>query len=775
VSYYLCRISCNEFLQVSDPMQSSNMCFIPSVASGANVLPEVYNQNTQLHLTNPVTQFVPSNSGAVPVQLNNNSAPLQTNFAQNLINNTSVNNPNVGLIPTVQNGNVFNTIELKGNFQYSNLVNPGFTTTNLVPPTGNLYPSMNFASSPTFNSFTPFTYPVAGNGSQFSAGVQMNLATPANQQITTAPVLMAVPQQTNGYEMQVSDPALAFDSGQTQLQPSPIWKSDPSQTPTQQQMFTFPTFTPNGSVYLQAPGGPSTLYHAVPQYPVFNMCPTMSTQNMASSSYTPTECSVSARSSSVESATSMPISTTGHVDPSILGMPNAAFSNAIQNFGNPCLMEFMAGNNGELQFAAPIPTPMTAVPTTTSTNFTTLTHAPMFHQNSVMHQVPSPSPVNIDVQNNQNSLVVTPEQGHRGRSRSANSGSPPGFAEAHRSHNIVNEQHPCPPSYVSQNNVENSRSTYHGRPSNEEQRNRNMRNNKRYASNHANSGWSSVGNGPHRHKKSVPMVDSRKQNQRPRKNRTWNTTNKSRNAADKPRSTNKRYGYRTKQNKIEKVYASVTQHFDELGVLSPEDVGIRGTTVARLHVKKWHSLSRIEEAIAKVEAIENIETQRVSCPVSMKNLYQKKGFLIYWETASEEQTQLLMDVFKSFNEKDRDGKFILDEFQKISVAVQTTEQKEQTETELEKNASSPVVEKLVKKAVVASLDNCAAEPTTYPQEEDFSPMHVKVYEEMEAGTKRAKDSESVFAEDDLFDDLCDDSITVLPLLPMTSTNSLCGA
>ena len=61
----------------------------------------------------------------------------------------------------------------------------------------------------------------------------MNLATPANQQVPTTPA---------GYKMQVSHPTLAFDSGQTQqMQSNPIWKSDPSQTPTQQQMFTFPT------------------------------------------------------------------------------------------------------------------------------------------------------------------------------------------------------------------------------------------------------------------------------------------------------------------------------------------------------------------------------------------------------------------------------------------------------------------------------------------------------------------------------------------------------
>merc|ERR1712146_422825 len=59
----------------------------------------------------------------------------------------------------------------------------------------------------------------------------------------------------------------------------------------------------------------------------------------------------------------------------------------------------------------------------------------------------------------------------------------------------------------------------------------------------------------------------------------------------------------------------------------------------------------------------------------MKNLYQKKGFLIYWETQDEEQTKLLMDVFRSYDSRDKEGKFVLDEFQKISVAVQTAEQK----------------------------------------------------------------------------------------------------
>jgi len=260
--------------------------------------------------------------------------------------------------------------------------------------------------------------------------------------------------------------------------------------------------------------------------------------------------------------------------------------------------------------------------------------------------------------------------------------------------------------------------------------------------------------------------NGRKPNQRPRRNnnRPWNSNshNKPRNG-NKPR-TNKRYGYRTKQNKIEKVYAAVTKHFEELGVLSPEDVGIRGTNVARLHVKKWHSLCRIEEAIVRVEDNPFIVTQRVSCPVSMKNLYQKKGFLIYWETETEAQTQALMDIFRSFDEKDREGKFILDEFQKISVAMQTTEQKDQTETVTEQDASA-FTKNIVSKASVASLDNEVKTLSTF---EAFSGEDTLAFDD-ELAFEDSK--ELAFSKAEEFDD----EFNVLPLRKMTSTNSLCGA
>jgi len=734
-------------------MQSSNTsCFNNIATLGADVPPGLYNQNTNTHLTTSITQFNVPNS-TVPVQL---TTSQPTHFAQSLFNNPSVNNssPVVGqfnLVSATPNEKTqcktsqrmpkiscnVNTAE----FNVHNVHLPPSPTTsvtslpfpnagslartptafptgnNLLPPGQNMYPTLNFASVGSFPTF----YPVAGTQNQFAN----------QQQQSTNSVPVAVPQPV-GYETgdspQMQPVAVKTDSK--------VWnKADPAQTPTQQQVFFTPApFTPAGNVYFQTADG--TL---IPQY--LNFGSAMTTPNPS----VPSEGSDKriSPSGSVESGTSM--STTSHVDPAILGVSNGL---SIQNFGNACQMKFL--NNSYIvtapNSATTPPTPFfpqqnMSIPTPT----TCPNPSPQMANNRiVMEQLITPT----------NQLAQSPEkdlQGHRGPSRQANSRTPPGFAEAtpyaHRVNNIAKENRSSSENreYNSHRVQENRRSNYTGR-NNEMSRKQNGNRRRPYNGNYK------------RDYKAVPMVDnSRKRNQKQRKNRNSYT--------DAPRQrTNRRYGYRTKQNKIEKVYAAVTEHFAELGVLIPEDVGIRGTNVARLHVKKWHSLCRIEEAIEKVESDARIVTQRVSCPVSMKNLYQKKGFLIYWETQDEEQTKLLMDVFRSYDSRDKEGKFVLDEFQKISVAVQTAEQKEkQAEAVGEQQIFSPFVE-TVQKAVVASLDKSAAEPTIYlPEEKDVPAFH-------------SKDAELAF-DDDLAFPLGEkeDDFTILPLRKLTSANSLCGA
>lgn len=135
----------------------------------------------------------------------------------------------------------------------------------------------------------------------------------------------------------------------------------------------------------------------------------------------------------------------------------------------------------------------------------------------------------------------------------------------------------------------------------------------------------------------------------------------------------KKYGYRSKQNKIDEVLAKLKSTFETEGKLVPENHGIRGPTVGRVHCKKWRSLNKIEEACDKALSDPRINTIRVSLPLSMKNKFQKKGFLVYWECETEEQSQHLIEIFKSYDEKDRQGNDVYDEFQKINIALPTAE------------------------------------------------------------------------------------------------------
>lgn len=135
----------------------------------------------------------------------------------------------------------------------------------------------------------------------------------------------------------------------------------------------------------------------------------------------------------------------------------------------------------------------------------------------------------------------------------------------------------------------------------------------------------------------------------------------------------KKYGYRSKQNKIDEVIAKLKSTFESEGKLVPENHGIRGPTVGRVHCKKWRSLNKIEEACDIALSDPRINTIRVSLPLSMKNKFQKKGFLVYWECETEEQSQVLISIFKSYDEKDEQGNDIYDEFQKINIALPTAE------------------------------------------------------------------------------------------------------
>lgn len=127
------------------------------------------------------------------------------------------------------------------------------------------------------------------------------------------------------------------------------------------------------------------------------------------------------------------------------------------------------------------------------------------------------------------------------------------------------------------------------------------------------------------------------------------------------RRPKKKFGFRSKQNMIDKVYDALTQKYQDLGILAGSDEVLRGDDTIRLHVKKFKALKRIQEALVAVERSPFIKISKVSTPLSMKNQFQKKGFLVYVRVADVSMVDEAKRIFQQF-----------DEFKKCEVARQTT-------------------------------------------------------------------------------------------------------
>merc|ERR1719373_790718 len=134
------------------------------------------------------------------------------------------------------------------------------------------------------------------------------------------------------------------------------------------------------------------------------------------------------------------------------------------------------------------------------------------------------------------------------------------------------------------------------------------------------------------------------------------------------RRPKKKFGFRSKQNMIDKVYESISRKYENLGILASSDEVLRGDDTIRLHVKKFKALKRIQEALEAVEREPSIRISKVSVPLSMKNQFQKKGFLVYTQLADVSMVATAKRIFQQF-----------EEFRKCEVARQTTENSARSE------------------------------------------------------------------------------------------------
>lgn len=121
--------------------------------------------------------------------------------------------------------------------------------------------------------------------------------------------------------------------------------------------------------------------------------------------------------------------------------------------------------------------------------------------------------------------------------------------------------------------------------------------------------------------------------------------------ASRPKKTTpkkKKYAYRSKQNKIDTVLKVLLTKYAD--ILAPEEEVLRGEDVLRLHCKKFEALNIIEEVLMKAEVEKGIEFCRISFPLSMKNAFQKKGFLVYIKTHDTDELACLMEHCRTYSQ-----------------------------------------------------------------------------------------------------------------------------
>jgi hypothetical protein len=127
-----------------------------------------------------------------------------------------------------------------------------------------------------------------------------------------------------------------------------------------------------------------------------------------------------------------------------------------------------------------------------------------------------------------------------------------------------------------------------------------------------------------------------------------------------PKKTNIKRAHRAKQTKIAKIHAIVKDYCVKQGIFANEDEVLRGMDVLRIHVKTWEGLDLIEEVIQQVER--SLPIARIALPFSMKNKFQKKGFICYLKVQNVEDVSLVQSIFGQYSEA----------FKKCDVALPTS-------------------------------------------------------------------------------------------------------
>jgi len=112
----------------------------------------------------------------------------------------------------------------------------------------------------------------------------------------------------------------------------------------------------------------------------------------------------------------------------------------------------------------------------------------------------------------------------------------------------------------------------------------------------------------------------------------------------------RKYKHRSKQERIEQVHAEVKEKYTALGLYAGEDEVLRGFDTIRVHVKTYRGLNVIDQPLDRILDSSSVQILKIATPFSMKNKFQKKGFIVYLKLAHPSQVEIVQDIFADYVE-----------------------------------------------------------------------------------------------------------------------------
>jgi len=113
---------------------------------------------------------------------------------------------------------------------------------------------------------------------------------------------------------------------------------------------------------------------------------------------------------------------------------------------------------------------------------------------------------------------------------------------------------------------------------------------------------------------------------------------------------NKKFRHRSKQTRILEVHQKLKEEYTAKGLYAGEDEVLRGFDTVRVHVKTYKALNRIECPLNDVEKHPSVQILKIATPFSMKNRFQKKGFIVYLKLATVDMVPIVQEIFSHYQE-----------------------------------------------------------------------------------------------------------------------------